>query len=225
METRGVVWVTWGERQPADLWRSLASVRETNPGLRVCLITSAPIEHAAIPLFDVVRERTINPPDCRGRAAVLHADSPFDTCLHLDTDTVVCSDLSYGFAMAERYGVACTTAPASDGVAWHKLDGLHADMVQYQAGVLFYRNPCQALSAWAAHNRLLDGGRFSRQDQPGLMIALHEQLTPPYVLPRTWNYRPQFYRDGFGPIRVWHGPGKPPKLGRDTGFWQLKGAL
>lgn len=221
MSSRGVVWITWGEKQPELLARSIHSVQQTNPDLGLCLITSCPETNMEswFGLGLKVIRRDLEPRDCRCRAGAL-LDSPFETTLHLDTDTVVLRDVSYGFHVAEKFGIALTIAPASDVQRWHKKTCLTEDVVQYQAGVIFYSKSTvmsrRIIHRWDLCNTEEDLSRFDRQDQPGLAYAVACRDRTPYVLPRTWNFRPEFYRDGFGPIRVWHSKQDVPEWARNT---------
>ncbi len=217
----GVCWVTWGKKQPDLLLRSVKSVKKT--GLSTCLISSAPVQDKNY--FDYIVPFQPEYSDCRCRVAALQELSPFDISLHLDTDTVLCHDVSFGFTMAERHGIACCIAPANDATTWHHLELYPKGMVQYNAGVLFYSKMAHKIFyEWLELNKE-DAGIYKGQDQPGLAMALYKLRFNPFVLPHTWNFRPDFgHITGFGPVYIWHSPKPTPNgLGGLDGFWKLRG--
>ena len=217
---RGICWVTWGDNQPEHLWRSVKSAKFF--GFSTCLITAAPIENGE--MFDYIVPYTPDYFDARGRVAAFQELTPFDVTLHLDTDTVICRDVSYGFKMAERHGLGCCIAPACDATLWHKLESYPPGLVQYNAGALFFTNKCKRLfTEWRRLNKL-NLSSISKQDQPGLAIAIYELGFNPYVLPHTWNFRPDFgHISGFGPIYIWHSQKPVPHgVGDLPGFWKFQ---
>jgi hypothetical protein len=218
----GVTYVVWGKQYP-ELKRSVESVRQFD--LPVCIISDFDVEGIDP---DVLLRFTPSYPDCRCRAEVLYELTPWQTTLQFDSATVMLDDPTFGFAMAQRFGVACTHAPALSATRWHHLEchGYPADMPQYQAGALFFtkRDDVDRLfRRWRKLNAL-DMSRFGGQDQPGLAAACHELRFNPYVLPRTWCWRPHVgMTDGFGPIKLWVSKLDPPtgNTPKDR-FWKMQ---
>ena len=204
---RGVVYFTFGAEFPSDLERSVESVRE-NTDLDICWITESVMEDKSC-LFDyvVTSENTLQHGYHR-RAATIFDKSPFDYTLSLDSDTVVCGNLDFGFKMAQRHHVAICHAPAVYGGTYIRssagLNPIEEDLIIYNCGVIFFdkSEETQHLFArWQYWNSL----SLTGDDQSGLAIAVYESSFNPFVLSKCWNFRPGLQREGHGPIRIWHG--------------------
>ena len=217
--THGACWITWGDKQPDLLWRSVESARKF--GLHTCLITDAPVERGH--LFDDIRRFEPEFPDCRCRAAALIEYLPFDLTLVLDTDTVICKPVDYGFQQAKIHTLACCIAPASNAAQWHDIDTYGDCLPQYNGGVLFMsRAITPLLRQWRENNDPQLSRRFVGQDQPGLAAAIEELHMSPKVLPKEWNFRAGLQTEGCGPVHIWHSPQPvPDALKHATGFWRL----
>jgi hypothetical protein len=195
-------------------------------GLATCLLCEHEPADARVKAFDLVRRFTPAVHDCRCRAGVLADGSPFDLTLMLDTDCAVLRDVSFGFELARRHGIALCIAAAANAVLCHGMAREYpADLVQYNAGVLFFdREAARPLlrrwSDYALHRPL---SHLKTRDQPALAAAVYDERTNPFVLPPTWNLRPMFGQTaGFGPVTVWHAPWPvPPGLDGQQGFWRL----
>ena len=106
----------------------------------------------------------------------------------------------------------------------HKDLESYGDLVEYNTGVLFFSEKAKPVfDAWArlaptVESSLLfvnDDGDVRRQphdDQAAFALALHETGFVPFVLPLNWNFRPNFYRSFFGPLKIWHHYRDPGKL-------------
>jgi hypothetical protein len=53
-----------------------------------------------------------------GDKSQMYDISPFETTLYLDTDTVICGHLNFGFEMADRHGIALCIAPFYTARRW-----------------------------------------------------------------------------------------------------------
>ena len=82
-QSRGVLYLQWGERCPTLVQRSLASLRAVHPALPVHIHTLP--DHATL----------------LEKSAMLEL-SPFEETLYLDADTVVLDSLDFGFEHARR---------------------------------------------------------------------------------------------------------------------------
>ncbi|HEX9461002.1 MAG TPA: hypothetical protein VGB82_00260 [Alphaproteobacteria bacterium] len=205
MAERGVLYMVWGDKVGPYLERSMASVRQWHPDL--------PIH---VERFDAAGD----PIQALHRKSRMLEVSPFEQTLFLDADTVVLGKLDFGFERARRFKVACSI----NECPWARRYGdpaLHADMIEYNTGVLFFTREARPLfDAWAACAAELDSsieweenGRINRMpanDQAGFAKAVEDTGTSPFVLPLNWNYRPWFHRAFFGPIRIWHDYGDVP---------------
>jgi hypothetical protein len=198
MTARGVLYIAWGKALPY-VERSLASLRRHHPELPVHL------------------ERLPDETDSRrGLAfkASMAARSPFESTLFLDADTIVLDRLDFGFDKAERFGLACAICECP----WaRRFAGVGSgDMVEYNTGVLFFaRGARPVFDAWErlapsvdSQTRWLDADGQMRgmeyNDQASFALAVEEAGISPYVLPQNWNFRPDWQRSLFAPIKIWH---------------------
>lgn len=206
--TRGVLWMTWGDNPTIaqSLARSRASVRHWHPELP---------QHVA----EMPADSTLL---CKSRMYEL---SPFDVTLFLDADTTVLGRLDYGFAMAERYGMALTHSANPWQRRYDRLEHEHADEVEYSSGVVFfnkewqevgYRAIHEVFKCWQGYDDLdssCDAGANGRQrhnDQALLTLAIRDAIFNPFVLPCNWNLHPTWQKQFFGPVKVWHGTADIP---------------
>lgn len=140
--------------------------------------------------------------------------SPFDETLFLDADTVVLGDLSFGFEQAGKHGIACCICECPWARRYLGLQHCE-DIVEYNTGVLFFTKDakpvfdewqlqCERLNS--AHYFMSPRGRecMPENDQAGFAGAIRELDFNPFVLPLNWNFRQQWHRGVFGPIRIWH---------------------
>ena len=203
---RGVVYFTFGNEFPPLLERSLQSVREHND-LAVCWITEH-VHEEKCALFDIViKTESELVHGYHKRAATVFHKSPFEYTLSLDSDTVVCGSLNFGFEMAERHHLAICHAPASYGGSYVRdttcLNPPHDDLVIYNCGVIFFdksEKVRKLFERWQYWNTRVNTG----DDQSAMALAVFETSFNPFVLSRSWNFRPSFQREGHGPIRIWH---------------------
>lgn len=190
---RGVLYIVWGNFDRAVLARSQASLARVHPDL--------PVHVAELPTGSTLLDK----------AGMLEF-SPFAETLFLDADTVVLDDLSYGFEQAARFGLACSICECP----WaRRYGGISGEMVEYNTGVLFFTEAARAVfDAWRARNADTDSSivfhngdelaRMPLNDQAGFARAVDETGFRPFVLPYNWNFRPQWHKSWFGPLKVWH---------------------
>lgn len=195
---RGVCYLVWGDAGGALLDRSVASLRTFHPQLPI----------------HVERVNASGPWEGLLLKPRMFRVSPFESTLFLDADTVVMGDLNYGFEKAERHGLACSLCECP----WARRHaGLQnqRDLVEYNTGVIFFTRAAQPVfEKWEQLAPTLDSsttfvrdGQIVQQphdDQAAFAQAIEQTEFNPYVLPLNWNFRPQFYRSFFGPIRIWH---------------------
>jgi hypothetical protein len=145
--------------------------------------------------------------------------SPFDETLFLDSDTYVLQELSFGFEMSLRFGLAMTIAPACNANLPDPIKGVPADLVQYNTGVIFFTKTQPVRKLFETWRHRCDGVAYN--DQPPFAHAVYETGVAPFVLPMVWNYRPK-YRGAplHGPLKIWHGrqplPGNVEEYNRTT---------
>lgn len=218
MATRGIVYCVYGTRihgQSVEHWldRSIRSVRRHHPDLPVHTIrTDAPSPESKEGLnFFSLREKT-----------KVFAQSPFDLTLFLDIDTVVLDDIGYGFAAAERHGLACCISECPWARRYRGL-AARADLIEYNTGVMFFsRAAAPVFEGWARLAATVDAaslvvrgggiGVMNFNDQASFALAIDEAGFNPHVLPPNWNYRPEWSAGFFGPLKIWHDYGDPPPV-------------
>lgn len=199
MQPRGVLYIIWGETGRRLSRRSIESLRHHHPDLPVHVVTL--------------------PDDLDPHAGLLQKArmlelSPFETTLFLDADTVVLGPLDFGFAQAERYGLACCICECP----WAgRYGGLSGDIIEYNTGVIFFtRRMAPLFERWAALAPALDSsfhhvppgekivGFMPFNDQASFAKAVEDTGLLPAVLPLNWNFRPRWQSTFFGPLRIWH---------------------
>lgn len=187
--TRGILYYVWGNYNKKQLQNSIDTVKKFGYDYRVVVGKGEYKQYVnRVDLFDA---------------------SPFDLTLHLDTDTFVKGNLDFGFDMAERWGLACCIAPASSAyyaAKTQKTDFLFSEkeIPQYNCGVLFYnKNNKRVRYVFIQYaNFLRHWEKWAwENDQPYFAKAVHELGFNPYVLPKTWNFRPHLRYES----NVWHG--------------------
>lgn len=198
--TRGVLYLVWNiqgnDRLIGQLERSVASLHAHHPGIPTTIKDLGP----RATLLD--------------KAAMLDL-SPYDETLFLDADTEVLDDLTFGFDMARRHGLACVICEAP--YARRYQNAIVGDVVEYNTGVLFFTKapPVRAVfDRWKSLARTMDsslrhwsGGNLMTMplnDQGPFAKAVDELGYNPFALPMNWNFRPQWQRSGFGPVKIWH---------------------
>ncbi len=198
---RGVLYIIWGEGMEMTLDRSIASVQRQHPELKIHV--------QRLPEGATLLEKSR-----------MMEFTPFEETLYLDVDTIVLGDLSFAFDKAARFGAACAICENP----WaRRYGGLGGDMVEYNTGVLFFTKKAAALfDAWkraagevdSSLVHIVNGGekvQMPLNDQAGFARAVEEVAgeegggLQPFILPMNWNFRSQFHRSWFGPIKIWHG--------------------
>jgi hypothetical protein len=193
MASRGVLYIKWGTAVDALLERSVASVKAIHPELPVH------VHDEPEPATLLAKTRMFDL-------------SPFDETLFLDLDTIVASRLDFAFERAQRHGVAICI----NECPWAKrYDNFRGDAVEYNSGVIFFSRAAKALfDRWRDVAPITDAPlRFYQdgkvlvqplQDQASLCRAFDDTGFNPYVLPLNWNFRPEFFKSFYGPIKIWH---------------------
>jgi len=143
--------------------------------------------------------------------------SGYDAFLFLDSDTIVLEEISFGFEMSLKHGIAM--APCHHyGLEnfWGFREVMKAagqpqrGQLQYNTGVLFFRNSPDVLTVLKRWNELvLKYKHIHNNDQPFFTLAMERLGYNPYTLPITYNYR----GSGdviLGKVRIWHSHYKRP---------------
>src|SRR3984957_10987377 len=87
---RGILYIVWGDKVEPLLQRSMASVRKFYPDIPV----------------EIVRGEA-DPVRGLAQKSKMATQSPFESTLFLNADTVILGNLDYAFDRAEEFGLAC----------------------------------------------------------------------------------------------------------------------
>jgi hypothetical protein len=198
MAQRGVIYMVWGRSEKLEraLERSHRSLVAIHPEL--------PVEVIRIDADDPVR-------GLLEKSRMLER-TPFQETLFLDVDTVVLDRLDFGFRQAQRFGLACCICESPWARRYLSVQG---DIVEYNTGVLFFTAQAKTLfDAWSSIAREVDStmilltngmqDKMAHNDQCSFALAIEQTGVLPFVLPLNWNFRPQWQRSFFGPIKIWH---------------------
>lgn len=199
----GVIYVASGEKFVAEAEASLATLRQTNPELPAALLTDLP------PRRQGSWDEVIIAPDLQGQGAraKLHMDrAPWDRCLFLDTDTMVCGNLAAGFALLDRFDFA---GEHSHSGHHYQVPGLPTSFPEINSGVLFWRKNGATHALFELWRKIYDaddkkyGGR--KWDQKSLRQAVWESDVRFTNLPSSYNLMPYFPAALEGHVVVAHG--------------------
>lgn len=180
----GVLYVATGAAHVAAARRSAASVRATNPGLRIAIFCDTPDPG---PEFDEVAE--VAGAHVRSKVDYLPR-TPFARTLYLDSDTRVLGDLGDLFRLLERFDLAAAhRVRDTDRVLRPAgIPVIPAAFPEHNGGVLLYRSQPQMLAflqSWAEAYRA--GGKVA--DQISLRATLWSSDIRLTVLPPRFNTR------------------------------------
>jgi len=199
MADRGALYMVWGRDPKVEraLERSKKSLAALHPEL--------PIEVVLIDASDPFKGLL--------EKAKMFERSPFQQTLYLDADTAVLGRLDSAFAKAEHFGIACSIAECP----WaRRYGGIEGDIVEYNTGVLFFSKKAKPIfDEWASLAPEIDSSilflgpqgqrlRMPYNDQCSFAAAVDKLRFSPFVLPLNWNFRPQWQRSFFGPVKIWH---------------------
>ena len=198
-----MIYVATGGKFIVEAEASLATLRRSNPSLPAALLTDA--SPAQADLWDDVMVY----PGLQGQGAraKLHMDrAPWERCLFLDTDTMVCGDLSAGFALLDRFDFA---GEHSHSGHHYEAPGLPTSFPEINSGVLFWRKNAVTLALFERWRELYDadnkkyGGR--KWDQNSLRQAVWESDVRFTNLPMSYNLMTYFPAALEGHVVVAHG--------------------
>ncbi len=204
--SRGIISIYWGDEAKLPIQRLCNSVKQFCPDLRHELIK-----------IDAVSG---DPKSLNQKAAMLEL-SPFEETLFLDVDTVVMGNLDFGFEKAKKYGLALSICEAPWARRYPKL--FRGDEIEYNTGVIFFTKKARSVfEEWKRIVYLVDSsiigvdenGIFTMpsNDQGSFAKAIQDTSFNPFILPINWNFRPEWHKSFWGPIKIWHDYSDPPPV-------------
>ncbi len=227
---RAIVFMSWG-KSFVELKRCLDESRNQLSPYDLILITDYHSD-----LLDVEEEidhvvRVNFKREGLMRKTELHQYIPlgWDSYCLLDCDTIVLGDISLGFEMAERHGIAIAPTEhycLDEFWGFDKIlarEGLgRRGWMHYNTGVVFISKPLAdiILEEW---DKL--GDKYKDEwtnDQPFFTMAMIKHEFLPFVLTVGYNFR-GFGEGASGEVRIWHNYGILP-AGINEGFlgWPLR---
>lgn len=217
-DKRAIVFLAWGDTAIAQIVRCLAN--SILPDYPIYLITDAATDTHSLPrhVTIVLTEYTIAG-NRRKNALIRDMPDGLETVLFLDTDTIVLDDISLGFDMAEKFGIAMAPAPHYSLSHFRNFKTIMEQenirargQIVYNSGVAFMslKHPKvrpvfdRALSLAEKYEGTPWG------DQPFLSLAMELEDFHPYALSTSFNHR-GFGELVSGSIRIWHSNTKVPE--------------
>ena len=220
--SRGALFIVYGTKADRVLERARASVAKHHPELPA----------------EVVRLDAEHPQGLLRKPEMCEL-SPFDETLFLDCDAMLLGRVDNVFEQAERYGLAATICECP-WARRYQGSGLPLESTEWNTGVigfsknhrttqLRYIDPdetaehffetwkrCAATVdssiVWAQDQGAGTLARMECNDQASFTAALEECNLNPAALPLNYNFRPDWHRTWFGPLKVWHSYRDPPPL-------------
>jgi hypothetical protein len=230
---RAIVWFCWGERfvsEAIDSARSAAAIEAD----RVLITDAEGATYAnGNPAFtSIVQTQLIHANNLEKSRLIDLLPDGYDTFLFLDSDAKILGDVSLGFAMAERHGIAMASAPNYNLPEFFNFARIMrevgvepADQIMYNSGVIFFHLTAavrQALERWRDLCATIGAKNYFSRDQPFLTLALEQCGVTPYVLSPLYNYR-GLGEYAVGNIRIWHSHfAPPPDLNEFENAWPAR---
>ena len=201
--TCGVIYVATGAKFVDEAEASVATLRQSNPSLPVVLLTDSPPARPAV-WDEVIIAAEL---EGQGARAKLHMDrAPWDRCVFLDTDTMVCGNLGAGFALLDRFDFA---GEHSHSGHHYEAPGLPTAFPEINSGVLFWKKNAATQMLFQRWREIYDAdskkyaGR--KWDQKSLRQAVWESDVRFTNLPSSYNLMPYFPAALEGQVVVAHG--------------------
>lgn len=227
-DKRAIVFLAWGEKAINAIVRCLNdSFLIPYP---IYLITDTETNTSALPDHVSIVITTFTIAGNRRKNALIRDLPPdLETVLFLDADTIVLDDVSLGFDMAEKFGIAMAPAPhyslshfRNFGSIMQKEGIQPRGQIVYNSGVIFLslKHPKvrpifnQALSLAEKYVDTPWG------DQPFLSLAMEMLDFHPYTLSPSFNHR-AFGEIISGSIRIWHSYSTVPENAIDLEYGYL----
>jgi hypothetical protein len=180
----GFVYVATGEKYMNEAVRSVRSLREHNPGIRVCLLADRDPPSG---LFDDIISI---PKPAFGFADKLHmVRAPYQRAVFLDTDTLIVGDISGLFRLLEFHDIAAKLEvyPGWD----YDFPELPKEFIEYNTGVIAFRKTPhveQFFTDWTTeYHSLAASSRRFNTDQPSFRRTLYRSPLRHCAIPTEYH--------------------------------------
>lgn len=208
---RVIVFLVWGDDAVTAVARCLA--QSCLPDYPILLATDLATATDSLPDgVHVIRSPMAFAGKVRKSTMLECLPKGLQTILFLDADTLVIDDISLGFDMAEKHGIAMAPAPhysLADFRGFSQImicEGVTPrGQMLYNSGVIFFNLDCPGV------REVFDLGLALAEkypvapwgDQPYLTLAMEMLGFNPYTLSSSFNHR-GFGEYLSGSLRVWH---------------------
>lgn len=192
---RGVLYMVWGDKHDEVLTRSIVSVQTVHPEL--------PVHVHELPAGSTLLDK-----------AKMYDASPFSETIYLDADTIVLGRLDSAFNPFQQAYLSCCICECPQLCRYGDDEIIGTAGIEYNSGVVFFNyESFNFFKTWKAQSsrpsaiRFRDGDSIKtmpENDQLSFSIAVLYHCRQVKVLPLNWNFRPQWHRVFFGPIKIWH---------------------
>lgn len=215
--SRGILSIYWGDESRLPIERLKSSVKKFHPEL----------QHVVV---------KVDPPSSGASSLNIKASmfdlSPFEETLYLDIDTIVMSDLSFGFDKVKLHGLCLSICECPWARRYPQI--FKGDQIEYNTGVIFFSKKSRIVfESWKELAASVDSSivgvankmdyefagvaegevyKMSANDQGSFALAVEKTNFNPYVLPLNWNFRPPWHQNFYGPIKIWHSYSTPPEF-------------
>jgi hypothetical protein len=222
-DTRTIAFLAWGEQAIDGVLRCLH--KSTLPDYPVVLVTDLETPIDKIPSNVSVKRVDLTFFSGKVRKSALLAVLPegLETVLFLDVDTIVLDDISLGFDMAEKHGIAMAPAPHYSLADFRNFEQImNMEGIQprgqllYNSGVIFF-----SLKHLKTREVFDLGLTLAEKypdapwgDQTYLTLAMEILSFNPYTLSPSFNHR-AFGELISGNLRIWHSFSEPPANATD----------
>jgi len=219
---RVIAYVAWGEKYVLEACANATSASFLNiPLLLVTNKDSAGFVPSDHPFSSVEVVESFRSDDMLFKSCIYEIiPERFDIVLYVDTDVTIIGDVSFGFEMAEKFGIALSPATSYCLPSHHDFrrvmidQGLpDAGQIQYNAGVQFFARGLDVKSVYDLYQKSAyefsekyryRNARGNLSDQPFLSYALEKLGFNPYTLSINYCYRGLDAEPICGDIRIWH---------------------
>lgn len=205
LETNGYLYVAYGDKHIEECLRSVASLRKyTN--LPICLISDQDYK------VDKWFEKNVIDSSIafRGGKIIALTKSPFSRTFFVDSDTYFCESCDSGFGLLDYYDACMAGAPNEYDIVDENLNHIEGHR-PLNSGVILFRHSFDIVLSKAfelyqtdLYPSVAPSNRFKR-DQPFVSLAIMKSSCRVHVLPSIWNFRPEFFVDLKGKVKIIHG--------------------